>query len=79
MRKQKDKLGVEGVVESESIWFCDTHTQDIFDITSVFIGVYRLDYQPLFGKMSPHSIPDPGDGGNRAYGVAYGVYFIQST
>ena len=35
----------------------------------------RLDYQPLFGKMSPHSSPslrggsrpDPGDGGNRAY------------
>ena len=36
----------------------------------------RLDYQPLFGKMSPHSFPlslrggsrpDPGDGGNRAY------------
>ena len=37
----------------------------------------RLDYQPLFGKMSPHSSPeralfgedqrpDPGDGGNRA-------------
>ena len=25
----------------------------------------RLDYQPLFGKMSPR--PDPGDGGNRAY------------
>ena len=36
----------------------------------------RLDYQPLFGKMSPHSSPereslfgedqrpDPGDGGN---------------
>ena len=32
-------------------------------------------YQPLFGKMSPHSSPreeedqrlDPGDGGNRAY------------
>ena len=35
----------------------------------------RLDYQPLFGKMSPHSSPffgedqrlDPGDGGNWAY------------
>ena len=28
----------------------------------------RLDYQPLFGKMSPHSFPDDlGDGGNRAY------------
>ena len=33
----------------------------------------RLDYQPLFGKMSPHSSPEedqrpvPGDGGNRAY------------
>ena len=38
----------------------------------------RLDYQPLFGKLSPHSSPkeslfgedqrpDPGDGGNRAY------------
>ena len=36
----------------------------------------RLDYQPLFGKMSPHSSPpppgedqrpDPGDGENRAY------------
>ena len=28
----------------------------------------RLDYQPLLGKMSPHSQrPDPGDGGNRAY------------
>ena len=33
----------------------------------------RLDYQPLLGKMSPHSSPgedqrpDPGDGGNRAY------------
>ena len=27
----------------------------------------RLDYQPLFGKMSPHSRPDPGDGRNRAY------------
>ena len=34
----------------------------------------RLGYQPLFGKMSPHSSPrrggsrpDPGDGGNRAY------------
>ena len=34
----------------------------------------RLDYQPLFWKMSPHSSPrrredqrpDPGDGGNRA-------------
>ena len=26
MRKQSDKLGVEGVVESESTWFCDTHT-----------------------------------------------------
>ena len=25
----------------------------------------RLDYRPLFEKMSPHS--DPGDGGNRAY------------
>ena len=30
----------------------------------------RLDYQPLFGKMSPHSSPgedqrpDPGDGGS---------------
>ena len=39
MRKQKDKLGVEGVVESESTWLCDTHTQDIFDMTSVFISV----------------------------------------
>ena len=35
----------------------------------------RLNYQPLFGKMSPHSSPreeedqrpDPGDGGNRAW------------
>ena len=27
----------------------------------------RLDYQPLFGKMSP----DPGDGGNRAYMKAH--------
>ena len=29
----------------------------------------RLAYQPLFGKMSPHSFPqrpDTGDGGNRA-------------
>ena len=38
MRKETDKQGVEGVVESESTWFCDTHTQDIFDIISVFIG-----------------------------------------
>ena len=29
MRKETDKQGVEGVVESESTWFCDTHTQDI--------------------------------------------------
>ena len=41
-----------------------------------FTSPHRLDYQPLFGKMSPHSHPplfgedqrpDPGDGGNRAY------------
>ena len=38
MRKETDKQGVECVVETESTWFCDTHTQDIFDITSVFIG-----------------------------------------
>ena len=36
MRKETDKQGVEGVVESESTWFCDKHTQD--NITSVFIG-----------------------------------------
>ena len=36
------------------------------------LSLSRLDYQPLFGKMSPHSLfgedqrPDPGDGGNRA-------------
>ena len=41
MRKETDKQGVEGVVESESTWFCDTHTQDSFDITSVFIGSGR--------------------------------------
>ena len=47
-------------------------------VPRVFIVVVaRLDYQPLFGKMSPHSSPerggeeedqrpDPGDGGNRA-------------
>ena len=36
---------------------------------------HRLDYQPLFGKMSPHTSshfgedqrPNPGDSGNRAY------------
>ena len=39
MRKQTDQQGVEGVVESESTRFCDTHTQDIFDMTSVFISV----------------------------------------
>ena len=46
----------------------------------VYTDIVRLDYQPLFGKMSPHSSPertkeslfgedqrpDPGDGGNRA-------------
>ena len=37
MRKETDKQGVEGVVESESTWFCDTRTQDIFDMTSVFM------------------------------------------
>ena len=37
-------------------------------------NTHRLDYLPLFGKMSQHSSPergedqrpDPGDGGNRA-------------
>ena len=59
---------------SPLIWistlFCPTHC-------SVYVTVYlpslvsfisvssRLDYQPLFGKMSQHS--DLGDGGNRAY------------
>ena len=43
MRKQTDKLGVEGVVESQSTWFCDTHTQDIFDMTSVFTSYNRRD------------------------------------
>ena len=43
MRKQTDKQGVDGVVESESTWFCDTHTQDIFDMTSVFISYNRRD------------------------------------
>ena len=33
--------------------------------------IARLDYQPLFGKMSPQDQrPDPGDGGNRAYMIA---------
>ena len=42
-----------------------------FEITR-FLALYyyrrnfRLDYQPLFGKMSPHQRPDSGDGGNRA-------------
>ena len=37
------------------------------------VRVGRLDYEPLFGKMSPHlspgedQKPHPGDGGNRAY------------
>ena len=43
MRKETDKQGVEGVVESESTWFCDTHTRDIFDMTSVFISYNRRD------------------------------------
>ena len=44
--------------------------KEIFGLLlNMFIN--RLDYQPLFGKMSPHSFPedqrpDPGDGGNRA-------------
>ena len=47
----------------------------------------RLDYQPLFGKMSPHSSPergggedqrpDPGDGGNRAY-LMISLPFLQT-
>ena len=40
MRKETDKQGVEGVVESESTWFCDTHTQDSFDITSTITSVF---------------------------------------
>lgn len=43
MWKETDKQGVEGVVESESTWFCDTHTQDIFDLTSVFISYHSRD------------------------------------
>jgi len=47
-------------------WHC------IFSIKCPWL---RLDYQPLFGKISPHSSPSlrggsktrPGDGGNRAY------------
>ena len=52
--------------------------EDLGKILGIFkvpkaIYCLRLDYQPLFGKMSPHSSPEedqrpvPGDGGNRAY------------
>ena len=48
-----------------------SHKQVIYLFSKLMI---RLDYHPLFGKMSPHSSPrrredqrlDPGDGGNRA-------------
>ena len=43
-------------------FFCRADSRDpVFQIHSGG----RLDYQPLFGKMSQR--PDPGDGGNRAY------------
>ena len=41
-------------------------------ISMQILASSRLDYQLLFGKMSPHSSPDedqrpdPGDDGNRA-------------
>ena len=59
----QDYSGDEGFKE-----ICET----VFIFTIIPL-VFRLDYQPLFGKMSPHSSPgedqrpDPGDGGNRAY------------
>ena len=36
MGQQTDSQGAAGVVESESTWFVK-HTQDIFDVTSMFI------------------------------------------
>ena len=43
-----------------------------------FSGSVRLDYQPLFGTLIPRKSlfgedqrPDPGDGGNRAYGSVF--------
>ena len=45
------------------------HWMNLYTVVNT-IG--RLDYQPLFGKMSPHSSrPDPGDGGNRAYTIGF--------
>ena len=77
---QKDRIWAhERVWRFKTFWrqrHAQKHSNTVPCRTREGSGGSRLDYQPLFGKMSPHSSPlfgedqspDPGDGGNRAYG-----------